>query len=236
MATKTTIRSRCVVFLIGHQSTQAARELAHTSYRLGLGVEKRSDICTRVLIVVRSAKLGELADMLDSGIFKIAVLLVSLLFLFHGCILLFCPDRYIPSYNWGQGTLRLVRKPPLQIGKRFAGLCLSGAIIWFITLPVILGILHPKAEGISFGESPFSQMAVRWDLLGVGIFAIACGYLLFMRTEKTVESLFSADRDKLQDKVTFRLWTIYIQMAALFSVVWSLLPLSNFIKSLHSRP
>jgi hypothetical protein len=80
---------------------------------------------------------------------------------------------------------------------------------------------------------PAPRMMVRWDLLGVAIFAIICGYLLFMRTEKSVESLFAADRDKLQDKVTFRLWTIYVQVAALFLVVWSSLPLSVFIRSLR---
>jgi len=171
--------------------------------------------------------------MLDSWVFRIALLLLSLLFLFHGCVLLFCPNRYIPSRGWGQGSLRLVRKPPLQIGKRFGGLCLSGAIIWFVTLPTISWILHPKPQGVSSGESPVPRMMVRWDLLVVAIFAIACGYLLFMRTQKSVESLFAADTDMLQDKTTFRLWTTYLQATALFLVVWSLLPLSDFIKSLH---
>jgi hypothetical protein len=170
--------------------------------------------------------------MLDSWLFGIALLLGSLLVLFHGCILLFCPNRYIPSRTWGQGSLKLVRKPPLQIGKRFGGLCVSVAIIWFFTLPAISWILHPKPDGRSSGES-LPRMMVRWDLLGVAIFAIVCGYLLLMRTEKSVESLFAADRDKLQDKTTFRLWTIYVQVAAFLFVVWSLLPLSDFIKSLH---
>ena len=171
--------------------------------------------------------------MLEQWVFMIALLMVSLLFLFHGCILLFSPDRYIPSYTWGQSSLKFSPKPSRQIGKRFIGLVMSAAIIWFFTRPSISWILHPKQGNISLGESPFSRTLVRWDLLGVTIFAIGAGYLLFTRAEKSVETMFAADRDRLRDRITFRLWTIYIQVAAFSIMVLSLLPLADFIRSLR---
>lgn len=171
--------------------------------------------------------------MLDGWVFETALLIVSLVLLFHGCILLFAPDRYIPISTWGPSSLRLVRKSPLQIGKRFVGLCLSVAIIGLFTLPAVSWMLHPKPGDISYGESPLPRTMARWDLLGVAIVAIGCGYLLFMRPKKSVESLFAADINKLQDKTTLRLWIFYVRMSAYFFMVWSLLPLANFIRSLR---
>ena len=170
--------------------------------------------------------------MLDSWVFRIALLLLSLLFLFHGCVLLFYPNRYIPSRGWGRGSLRLVRKPPLQIGKRFGGLCLSAAIIWFVTLPAISWILHPKPDGISSGESPLPRITVRWDLLGVAIFAIACGYLLFMRTQKSVES-FCGRYGQAERQDDFPALDNLLTGNSAFSRRLVLLPFSDFIRSLH---
>jgi len=53
------------------------------------------------------------------------------------------------------------------------------------------------------------------------------------RPDKSVELLFAADKSKLEDKTTLRLWTIYVQVGALFFLVWSLLPISQFIRSLQ---
>src|SRR5258706_12379589 len=73
--------------------------------------------------------------MLEEKIFGSALVLASLLFIFHGGVLLIAPGRYFPLGTWGESTLRLVRKPPFEFWKRLAGLCLSVAIFWIFTLP-----------------------------------------------------------------------------------------------------
>ena len=171
--------------------------------------------------------------MLENWVFMTGLLLASLLFAFHGCVLLFAPDRYLPMYSWRPGELRLVPKPPIYLGKRFAGLCLALAVICIFTVPAISWMLHPRPGTITSGESPLPRGVARWDLLILSAFVITSGYFLFTRPENSVELLFSADKSKLQDKTTLRLWTIYVQSAALFFLVWSLLPLSNFILSLR---
>jgi hypothetical protein len=172
--------------------------------------------------------------MLQSWIFMIGFLMACLLLLFHGCILLVAPSRYIPVYNWGEGSLTLARKPPFEFGKRFGGLVLIGAIVAIFMRPVILWMLHPKPGKLSSGESPLPYGVARWDLLGVATFAVVCGFLLLMRPEKSVELMFTADKSKLEDKVTLRLWTLYVQTSALFFLLWSLLPAADFINSLQS--
>lgn len=172
--------------------------------------------------------------MLENWIFMIGFLMASLSGLFHGCILLFAPGRYLPLYNWGESSLTLARKPPFEFKKRFGGLVLSGVIVAIFMRPVILWMLHPKPGEPSSGESPLPHGVPRWDLLGVAIFAVFCGFLLLMRPEKSVELMFMADKSKLQDKVTRRLWTLYVETSALLFLLWSLLPAAEFIKSLHS--
>jgi hypothetical protein len=169
--------------------------------------------------------------MLEERIFGSAVFLGSLLFIFHGSILLIAPGRYLPMGTWGESTLKLVRKPPFEFWKRFAGLCLSVAVFIILTLPGFSMILHPKPGNLSFGNSPLPPDSVRWDLLGFGLFALVSGYLLVLRPGRSVEMLFSSDKSKLEDKMTQKLWKLYVQTAGYFFLVWSLLPLSQFIKS-----
>lgn len=95
-------------------------------------------------------------------------------------------------------------------------------------------MLHPESGELSWGKSPLPHGVARWDLLGVAVFGLVCGLLLSMRPEKSVELMFTSDKSKLQDKVTRRLWTLYVQTSALFFLFWSLLPAADFIKSLHS--
>jgi len=166
-------------------------------------------------------------------VFMTGLLLASLLFIFHGCVLLFAPDRYLPIYGWGSGEFRLVRKPPIQLGKRFLGLCLSVAIIWIFTVPAVSWMLHPRPSTITYGESPLPRGVARWDLLILSAFVVTCSYFLLTRAERSVALMFAADKSRLQDKTTLRLWTIYVQLAALFFLVWSLLPLSQFVVSLR---
>ena len=169
--------------------------------------------------------------MLENWVFMTAFLGFSLIFLFHGCILLFAPDRYLPSYTWGQPDLILVRKRPFEFGKRFLGLCLSGISLLVFARPAITWMLHPTKSEITSGTSPLPQGMARWDMLGFGVFALVCGYFLFTRPEKSVEWMFTADRTKLEDKTTPRLWTLETQAFALLLMVWSLLPLADFIRS-----
>jgi hypothetical protein len=136
--------------------------------------------------------------------------------------------------SWGESSIRLVRKPPFEFGKRLLGLVLSAAIIGIFMRPAILWVLHPVASEISGGRSPLPQGMARWDLLGLTIFVLVCGFLLLTRPEKSVEILFSADKTKLQDKTTLRLWTLYVQGSAIFLMVWSLLPATDFIRSIRS--
>ena len=172
--------------------------------------------------------------MLENWVFTTAFLLVSLLFLFHGCVLIFAPRRYIPIYSYGESTLRLARKPPFEFGKRLSGLLLSGVVLAAFVRPAIVWMLHPRPSPVSWGTSPFPQGMARWDLLGVAILGVIIGLLLFTRAEVSVELMFRADRTKLQDKITLRLWTVYLQVFGLMCMIWSLLPAADFLKSLHS--
>ncbi|HWF39218.1 MAG TPA: hypothetical protein VG322_11900 [Candidatus Acidoferrales bacterium] len=135
--------------------------------------------------------------MLENWIFMTGFLGFSLMGLFHGCVLLFAPDRYIPSHNWGRSNLRLARKPPFEFGKRFGGLILSAAIVGIFMRPAILWMMHPVASEISGGESPLPRGVARWDLLGITTIALLCGFLLLTRPEQSVGLLFAADKTKL---------------------------------------
>jgi hypothetical protein len=171
--------------------------------------------------------------MLENWIFMAAFLGFSLIGLFHGCVLLIAPGRYIPSYTWGQSSLRLSRKPSFEIGKRIGGLLLSVMIIAIFARPAILWMLHPVPSEVSWGESPLPKGMPRWDLLAVTIVAVVFGFLLLTRSEKSVELMFSADKSRLQDKITLRLWTLYVQTTAILIMTWSLLPAADFIRSLR---
>jgi hypothetical protein len=169
--------------------------------------------------------------MLEDKIFWWAMLLISFLFVFHGCVLLFVPDRYIPMYTWGESSLRLVRKPPFQFWKRVGGFCLSAGVLLFFTLPAIFQILGAKMGVVPKDDSTIAPGTMRWDMLGLSLLVMLGGYALLIRAERSVEMMFSADRSKLQDKLTRTLWTLYVQLAALSLLVWSLLPMSTFLKS-----
>jgi hypothetical protein len=168
--------------------------------------------------------------MLENWVFMTGFLGFSLISLFHGCILLIAPDRYPAGYTWGQPGLILVRKRRFEFGKRLVGLCLSG-ISLVLAWSAISWMLHPKKSEITWGTSPLPQTMARWDMLGFGVFALFCGSFLFTRPEKSVELIFTGDRTKLENNATLRLWTLETQVFAFLLMVWSLLPLADFIGS-----
>ena len=154
--------------------------------------------------------------MLETWVFMTAFLGFCLIGLVHGCVLLFAPDKYIPNY-WDQPSLRLACKPPLQLGKRFLGLSLTVMIVWIFLRPVLTWMLHPVKRELISGEPPLPAGMMRWDMLGIALFALACGYFFFTRPKRAVELMFTADRGKLQDKTTLRLWTLETQVAGFCS-------------------
>jgi hypothetical protein len=171
--------------------------------------------------------------MLENWIFMMGVLGFCLYALFFGCMLLIAPDRCPIWYNWGQPSVKLVRKRPLELGKRFLGLCLS-AVILFLFLPhIIPGLLHPVRSELSWGQSPFRSGAARWDQLAFGLFGLTAGYYLLARPAKSVELMFWADTSRLKDQTTLRLWTIAVRTAALAFMLLSLLSVAHFIQSLR---
>lgn len=170
--------------------------------------------------------------MLETRIFGAALFLVSLVFIFHGCVLLFTPHRYLPLNAWGQPTI-VFRKPSFELGKRFVGLCLVITIGWVFTRPSISIMVNPGTSSISWGSASLSHAGPRWDLLGVGVFALICGGLLFLRSDQSVEQLFMMDSARLRDHMTRKLWNIYVQLVGVFALLWSLLPLSAFIRSIR---
>ena len=169
--------------------------------------------------------------MLPELLFPTALLLGSLLGLFHGLVLLLAPDKYVPTASWDRTTLRLVRKRPNQVGKRFAGLCLTVAILWIFTVPAISWIFHLPSATAASGFS--SQSRKRWDLLAFGIGAILVGYFMFTWPKQGVEALFTLDKKKLQDVATRRIWTLYVQVFGLCFAVFALMLFSDFVRSLR---
>jgi hypothetical protein len=107
--------------------------------------------------------------MLKTWIFMAATLGFLLYALFYGCMLLIAPNRCPAFYKWGQPSVVLVRKPPLQLGKRLLGLCLSVTIVFIFMRPIITGMLHPSSSALSYGNSPFRPGVARWDKLGFGL-------------------------------------------------------------------
>jgi hypothetical protein len=172
--------------------------------------------------------------MLENWVLMTAFLIGSLLGLFHGCVLIFAPERYLPVSSYGESSLRLVQKAPFEFGKRLLGLAFSVIIVAIFVRPAVLWMLHPKLDVVSSETSPLPVGMARWDLLGVAIFAVIVGYLLLTRSEKAVELMFAADKARLQDKVTLRLWTVYVQLFGLVAMIWALLPAADFVKSLRS--
>ena len=172
--------------------------------------------------------------MLENWVFMTTFLGFCLIALFHGCILLFAPNRYIPTYSWSQPSLKLARRPPLQLGKRLVGLLLTMLIAWIFVRPILIWMVHPVRRALISGQSPLPAGMARWDLLGFALFGVVCGYLLLTRPKRSVELMFSADRSKLQDKTTLRLWTLEVRLAGLLFMVWSLFPMADFIRSLRN--
>jgi hypothetical protein len=70
-------------------------------------------------------------------------------------------------------------------------------------------------------------------MLGIALIALASGYALLFWPERSVEAMFSSDESKLKDKTTKKLWILYVQVGGWFFLVWCLLPLGEFIKSLR---
>jgi hypothetical protein len=171
--------------------------------------------------------------MLENLIFMLAVFGFCLYALFFGWMLLVAPGRCPAWYSWGQPSVTLVRKRPLELGKRFLGLCLS-AMILFVFMPHVMpGIVHPARIVLSRGESLFPAGTARWDELGFGLFGLAAGYYLLARPAKSVERMFWADTSRLKDKITLRLWTTAIRTAALAFTLLALLFVADFIRSLR---
>ena len=168
--------------------------------------------------------------MLETWIFMSGFLIVSLLALFHGLVLMIAPDKSIPVPNWGPRRIELFRKPPLDLGKRFAGLCWTLLVSGVFIRPVILWMIHPTPGTASLEDSP---VVVRWDFLGLGVFALAAGIYLLRRPDGPVRHMFAADATKLKDRATLRLWTLYTQAAGVFCVLFSVLILNQFLRSLR---
>jgi hypothetical protein len=169
--------------------------------------------------------------MLSELLFPTGLLLASLLFVFHGLVLLIAPDKYVPTSAWGQTTVKLARKPPIQFGKRFAGFCLTVAILWLFTVPAISSILRALSTPGAARSVPLE--GTRWALLAVGIGAVSAGYFMIVWPKRWVEALFAMDKNKLQDVATQRIWTVYIQVAGLYLTVFSLLTFTDFVRTLR---
>jgi hypothetical protein len=169
----------------------------------------------------------------ENWIFIVGFLLGSLLFGFHGLVLLIAPDRYLPIVQLGRPTkLELLQKRPLDLGRRFAGLCITALTAWMFTRPAILWIMHPKPHPISWGGSPLPFGAARWDLLLLGLFGFGSGLFLMVRPEKSVRVMFWADPKSLQDKTTLTLWIVYTRLFAATLLLQCVLCLGDFIRTL----
>ncbi len=136
-------------------------------------------------------------------------------------------------YSLGQPPrLMLSRKPPLYWSRRFAGLCLTAAIAWVFVRRAISWILHPTLTPISSGSSPLPRGMARWDLLGLGLALIVLSIYLILRPEGSVRLMFSADQEKLRDRITLAIWTSYVRVGGTFGVLFSLMALGEFVASL----
>jgi hypothetical protein len=169
--------------------------------------------------------------MLPDLLFPTALLPGSLLFLFYGLVMLLSADKYLPTAGWGKSTLELVRKRPIQFGKRVAGFCLTVAILWIFAVPAISWMVHLLSGHAAPASS--SLNGTHWDLLALGIGAVLVGYFMFTWPKKWVQSLLALDKEKLQDVATRRIWTLYIQVAGLYFAVLSLMSFSDFVRSLR---
>lgn len=171
--------------------------------------------------------------MIESWTFMAALFFGSLLFGFHGLVLLIAPDKYPPAVQWGRpAKLELLQKQPLDLGKRLAGLCLAAFIGWFFTRPAVLWMYRPKPITIYGGSSPLPPGMPRWDLLLMGLFSVGCGLFLVARPERLARALFRAGRSCLQDKPTLILWTIYSQLFGVLCLLMSALIFRDFAASL----
>ena len=180
--------------------------------------------------------------MLEYWIFMAGVLLICLVVLFYSSMLLIAPNRCPSTYRWGQPSVKLVRRPPLELGKRLAGLLMSAVLLWFLVRPVILGMLlslkhstmsHSGEYALTEGKSPLPAGMARWDLLAFGVSTFAAGCYLLTHPVKSVELMFWADTSRLKDKTTLRLWTLQVRTAALAVMLLSLLSVATFIESLR---
>src|ERR1700722_3339167 len=172
--------------------------------------------------------------MLETLFFMTAVVVFLMFALFWGCMLLVAPNRCPPPVRPGQPSLRLVPSPPLELRQRFLGLILSAMVGFIFLRPVIRWISHPAASKLSFGKSPFRAGTARWDQLGFGLVGAAGGYHLLTHPEKSVELMFSADPSRLKDKSTRLLWTFAVRTVGFAIILFSLLFLTEFIRSIGS--
>ena len=159
--------------------------------------------------------------------------LASWLFIFHGCVLLFAPNRYLPLGAWGESTIVLVRKPPYYFGRRLIGLCLSVAVFCIFTIGGLHLMLQSQAAEISSGTSPLPPGSVRWDMLGFGLFAVVSGGLMLYKPRRSVEVMFTSEPEKLKDPTTRKLWELHVRLAGAFCWAFSLLAMNDFFKSLR---
>ena len=172
--------------------------------------------------------------MLETSVFMTAILVFLMFALFYGCMLLILPNRCPPRVRFGQPSLQLVRKPSLELRQRFFGLILSAVLVFIFVRPVIRWILHPVGGKLSFGKSPFPAGTARWDQLVFCLVSTTGGYYLLTHAEKSVELMFSADPSRLKDKSTRLLWTFAVRAVGFAIILFSLLFLTEFIRSIGS--
>jgi hypothetical protein len=156
--------------------------------------------------------------------------LASWTFIFHGCVPLFAPNKYLPLGSMNGTSIVLVRKPPFYFWRRLVGLVLSVVIFLIFTMGGLYTMVRPETHKVSFGKS---SRGSKWFFLAFGLFLVAAGYLMLFRPHRSVEMLFTQEPGKLQDPDTRWLWQIYVRMAGVFCCVFSLLLLSEFVKNLR---
>jgi hypothetical protein len=169
--------------------------------------------------------------MLETSVFMTAILVFLMFALFYGCMLLIAPNRCPAPVRLGQPSLQLVRKPPLELRQRFFGLILSAVLVFIFMRPVIRWMLHPVGGKLSFGKSPFPAGTARWDQLVFGLVGATGGYYLLIHAEKSVELMFSSDPGRLNDKSTRLLWTFAVRAVGFAIILFSLLLLTEFVRS-----
>lgn len=169
--------------------------------------------------------------MLENWVFMTGLLLLSLLFAFHGAVLLIVPRSYLPLDRWGPARLELHAKPPSYISRRVSGTLLLAAVAWFPIRFTISWMLHPTLMRISWGPASPPGI-IRWDLFLLGVLALTMGLSLTFRPEKSARLLLGGEKEQA-DITTIKVWVWYVRVAGVYATLFSLFPMSEFIRSLR---